>query len=118
LAYQALQSFWAGRYDRDIVISHGFGTSVERDQRGSAYQMPNAKRLPSDLQRDFHKVCDVLIRTHYFEEVNWLWMASASPSLCTSDRAREVLQNAAGIVQELRFPRIAEWLQREVLQDP
>jgi hypothetical protein len=73
-------------------------------------------RLPFELYRDLYKACEVMIRAHYFEEVNWLWTASANPSLCTSARAREVLQSAAVTLRELQLLTVAEWLERDILE--
>jgi hypothetical protein len=78
--------------------------------------MPDAARLPRELHRDFHRSCELLIRTHYFEEANWLWTASAAPALCASPRAREVLRNASVVVRELGFLEVAKWVEDQVLR--
>lgn len=79
-------------------------------------RVSNTDRLPFVLHRDFFNACEAMIKAHYFEEVNWLWMASTSRSLCTTPRAREVLQRAAVTLRELELQTIAEWVERDVLQ--
>jgi hypothetical protein len=73
-------------------------------------------RQPASLQVDIKIVGDMMIKVHYYEEANWLWMASASRSSCASRRAQEVLLDAAPIARQFGFPAVAKWIERDVLQ--
>jgi len=52
---------------------------------------------------------------HYFEEANWLWMAAASPALCTSTAARSALGNARTIAWQFGFRSVASLVDNQVL---
>jgi hypothetical protein len=60
---------------------------------------------------------DILLRTHYYEEANWLWMAAASGECRQSTRAREILESTARIARQLGFPDVAKWIDTEVLAE-
>jgi hypothetical protein len=78
--------------------------------------MPAGDTDPIRLRTDVKIVCDMMLRVHYYEEANWLWMASASRSSCSSPRAQDVLRDAARIARQFGFPDVAKWIEREVLQ--
>jgi hypothetical protein len=78
-------------------------------------RVPN-DRLPTRLYTDVKVVCEMMLKTHYFEEANWLWMAVSSPRVCGSKPARDALRSAARVAREFGFPAVAKWVEHEVLE--
>ncbi len=79
--------------------------------------LPESNRISATLHDDIKSVCAAMIRVHYFEEANWLWMAAASPALCTSPVARSALQNARTVAWQFGFPSVAQWVETNVLTE-
>jgi hypothetical protein len=77
--------------------------------------VPQSDRISATLHDDIKSVCETMIRVHYFEEANWLWMAAASPEFCTSTVARRALQNARTVAWQFGFPSVAQWVEADVL---
>ena len=73
------------------------------------------ERISAKLHDDIKSVCETMIRVHYFEEANWLWMAAASPAHCNSPVARKALQNALTVAGQFGFPSVARWVEANVL---
>jgi hypothetical protein len=74
-------------------------------------------RISAALHDEIKNVCETMIRVHYFEEANWLWMAAASPALCNSPVARHALRNARTVALQFGFPSVARWVEADVLSD-
>jgi hypothetical protein len=72
-------------------------------------------RFPGRLHTEVKIVCDMLLKTHYFEEANWLWMAVGSPGACHSKAAQRALRSAARVCREFGFLDVGKWVEREVL---
>ena len=75
------------------------------------------ERPPADLHVEIKAVCDVMLRTHYYEEANWLWMAVGAKPSCTSPVARQALQSAASVAFQFGFKNVSNWIKAEVLGD-
>jgi hypothetical protein len=78
---------------------------------------PDSERISAKLHDDIKSVCETMIRVHYFEEANWLWMAAASPALCASHAARRALQNARTVAAQFGFPSVARWVEANILAE-
>jgi hypothetical protein len=75
--------------------------------------------LPSnrtELQTNVRIVCDMMLKTHYYEEENWLRTAARSASFCGAAGAQTALRRAVRIAREFGFPDVAAWVEAEVLQ--
>jgi hypothetical protein len=70
---------------------------------------------PAGLHIRIKALCTLLLKIHYYEEANWVWMAAASPQSCRSPKTREVLQDAASLAVQLGFADVAHWIRSEVL---
>lgn len=68
------------------------------------------------LETNIRIVCDMMRKTHYYEEENWLRTAARQPSLCLAAGAQNALRRAARIAREFGFPDVAGWVDSEVLQ--
>ena len=79
--------------------------------------MADTNRISATLHDDIKSVCETMIRVHYFEEANWLWMAAASPALCNSMVAKRALQNARTVAWQFGFPAVARWVEADVLAE-
>jgi len=69
--------------------------------------VPRPDRIPAALHTEIKIVCEMMLKTHYFEEANWLWMAVGMRS-CPSGVARRV-------AREFGFPNVSKWVLGEVL---
>jgi hypothetical protein len=67
-------------------------------------------RVPANLHSEIKTLCDMMLRVHYFEAANWLWMAVSSPQACQSKAARDGLSAARTIAREFGFPRVSLWV--------
>ena len=72
--------------------------------------------VPAGLYSQIKIVCDMMLRTHYFEEANWTWMAVASQASCASPVARNALQSAATVASQFGFREVSTWIETEVLR--
>lgn len=73
--------------------------------------------ISADLHTEIKSVCDLMIRVHYFDEANWLWMAVASPESCASLGARAALQSARRVAAEFGFPHVAQFVTKALAAD-
>jgi hypothetical protein len=67
-------------------------------------------RVAASLYTEIKVVCDMMLKTHYFEEANWLWMAVSAPQSCKSRVPQAALQSARRVAREFGFPRVAQWI--------
>ena len=69
------------------------------------------------LQAEVKSLCQMMIRAHYFDEANWLWMATISPQLCTTAGAKKALESARLVAAQFGFRgvalRVSELLQEQ-----
>jgi hypothetical protein len=75
--------------------------------------------LPSNspaLQTNIRIVCDMMLKTHYYEEENWLRTAARSAGFCGAAGAQSALRRAARIAREFGFPDVAAWVEADVLE--
>lgn len=79
--------------------------------------MPEPPRISRDLHTEIRVVCDMMLKAHYFEEANWLWMAVGSKACCTSRSAQNALREAAVIAWEFGFPNVRDWLRSQAIVD-
>ena len=78
--------------------------------------MPSPVHIPARLHTHIRIVCDMMLKTHYFDEAHWLWMAVGSPQLCQSPGAQRALQSARTVAAEFGFPDVGSWIAVNVLQ--
>jgi hypothetical protein len=67
------------------------------------------QRIPADLHTEIKIVCEMMLKVHYFEPANWLWMAVSAPRVCRTKAARAALADAQSIASQFGFPRVAKW---------
>ena len=79
--------------------------------------MPSSDRIPGPLYTEIRIVCDMMLKTHYYEEANWLWMAVGSRAACGSRSAQKALESAEKVSREFGFPNVAKWVRTDVLTD-
>ena len=68
--------------------------------------------LPPELYSEIKIVCDMMLKVHYYEPANWLWMALSAPQSCSSIGARTALAEARTIARQFGFPRVAKWVEQ------
>ena len=59
------------------------------------------------LHTEVKALCQMMIRAHYFDEANWLWMATVSPQLCATTAAQEALESAKLVAGQFGFRAVA-----------
>ena len=67
------------------------------------------------LHRDIKIVGGLMLGSGQYDAANWLSMAFANPSICTSTSARIALQSAACFARESGFAAVAKWIERDIL---
>jgi hypothetical protein len=70
-----------------------------------------------DLHSEIKNVCDMMLRVHYNEPANWLWIAVSAPQSCRSAGARAALTEARTIATQFGFPRVARWVSTVIEAD-
>jgi hypothetical protein len=80
--------------------------------------VPSRVHIPARLHTHIRIVCDMMLKTHYFDEAHWLWMATASPQACGTPGAQGVLCHAMKVAREFGFPDVAAWLQSTIFPSP
>lgn len=78
--------------------------------------MPSRVHIPARLHTHIRIVCDMMLKTHYFDEAHWLWMGVGSPQLCQTPGAQRALHSARTVAAEFGFPDVASWIESNVLQ--
>jgi hypothetical protein len=69
----------------------------------------------NDLNARIAALCDLLNRTHYYEEARSLQVARRAPNGCNSAEQRQAVLEAARVALELGFADVAAWLVKAVL---
>ena len=85
-------------------------SSAKWDSEENLPSLSDNRRIPKDLHAEIKVLCDMMLRVHYFEEANWIWMAVSAPQACQSAVARRGLSAAFTIARELGFPRVSRWV--------
>jgi hypothetical protein len=78
--------------------------------------VPSPVRIPARLHTHIRIVCDMMLKTHYFDEAHWLWMAVGSPQICQTPGAQRALRSAKTVAREFGFPDVAALMESTVLQ--
>jgi hypothetical protein len=78
--------------------------------------VPSRVHIPARLHTHIRIVCDMMLKTHYFDEAHWLWMAVGSPQLCQTPGGQQALRSAMKIAGEFGFADVASWIASTVLQ--
>ena len=81
---------------------------------GNSVSVPNDIRQLS-LHRDIKILTGLMLRSGYYEEANWLWMAFSSPSECSHTTAETALRNAAHLARSHGFAAVASWIDGDIL---
>ena len=73
--------------------------------------LASQEHISATLYAEIKLFCKNLINAHYFEEANWVWMATSAPDLSlASPVGRAALYAARQIAWEFASRNVAEWI--------
>jgi len=67
-------------------------------------------RPSPELYTQIKLVCELMLKVHYFEPANWLWMTVAAPHAAQSKIAQSALADARTIAVQFGYPRVGKWV--------